>query len=118
MVALESRSSDRDSVDAADSKTGQLIIIGGGEDKEGDCQILREFVRRAGGRDARIVVMTVATSIPGEIGSEYRRLFERLGADIVDIVDTEYREDASYSRNLEIIKDATGVFLIISKFLE
>ena len=110
MVALEAKSGDKDSVDAADNKTGQLIIIGGGEDKEGDCQILREFVRRAGGRDARIVVMTVATSIPGEVGSEYRNLFERLGADIVDIVDTEYREDASYSRNLEIIKDATGVF--------
>ena len=110
MVALEAKSSDKDSVDAAGTQTGQLIIIGGGEDKEGDCQILREFVRRAGGRDARIVVMTVATSIPREVGSEYRSLFERLGANIVDIVDTEYREDASYDRNLEIIKDATGVF--------
>ncbi len=28
---------------------GQLIIIGGAEDKEGECKILREFVRRAGG---------------------------------------------------------------------
>ena len=110
MVALESRSEGQDSVDAIETKTGQLIIIGGGEDKEGDCQVLREFIRRAGGRDARIVVMTVATSIPGEVGSEYRSLFERLGADIVNIVDTVYREDASYSRNLEIIKDATGVF--------
>jgi cyanophycinase len=25
----------------------QLVIIGGAEDKEGECQILREFVRRA-----------------------------------------------------------------------
>ena len=109
MVVSEERSSEN-SVDAAGTQTGQLIIIGGGEDKEGDCQILREFVRRAGGREARIVVMTVATSIPGEVGSEYRNLFERLGADLVDIIDTKYRENASYSRNLEIIKDATGVF--------
>jgi len=29
---------------------GQLVIIGGAEDKEGDCKVLREFVRRAGGK--------------------------------------------------------------------
>ena len=111
MVALEPRSSNNKDADASlKSQTGQLIIIGGAEDKEGECKILREFIRRAGGRDARIVVMTVATSLPDEVGSEYRYLFERLGADRVEIVDTERREDASYSRNLEIIEDATGVF--------
>ena len=111
MVALEPRSSNSKDADASlKSQTGQLIIIGGAEDKEGECKILREFIRRAGGRDARIVVMTVATSLPGEVGSEYRYLFERLGADRVEIVDTERREDASYYRNLEIIEDATGVF--------
>ncbi len=110
MVALELKSSDDSSMDSVSTQSGQLIIIGGGEDKEGECKILREFVRRAGGRSARIAVMTVATSIPGELGLEYRDLFEKLGADIVDIVDTERREDASYSRNLEIIENATGVF--------
>ena len=111
MVALESKSSNDNNAKTVDkTQTGQLIIIGGSEDKEGECKILREFIRRAGGREARIVVMTVATSLPGELGLEYRDLFEKLGADIVDIVDTERREDASYSRNLEIIEDATGVF--------
>ena len=109
MVALELKSSNDSSIDVS-TQSGQLIIIGGGEDKEGECKILREFVRRAGGRSARIAVMTVATSLPGELGLEYRDLFEKLGADIVDIVDTEHREDASYSRNLEIIENATGVF--------
>ena len=62
MVAIEKKSdrSESSSDDTATS-TGQLIIIGGSEDKEGDCTILREFVRRAGGRDSKIVVMTVAT---------------------------------------------------------
>ncbi|GAB4240573.1 MAG: hypothetical protein Kow0049_28580 [Stanieria sp.] len=89
---------------------GQLIIIGGAEDKEGDCTILREFVRRAGGRGAKIAVMTVATSLPGEVGADYRDIFERLGVERVDIVDTERREDASEPRFLEMIKEATGVF--------
>lgn len=89
---------------------GQLIIIGGAEDKEGDCTILREFVRRAGGRGAKIAVMTVATSLPGEVGADYRDIFERLGVERVDIVDTERREDASERRYLEAIGEATGVF--------
>ena len=71
---------------------------------------MREFFRRAGGREARIAVMTVATGLPGEVGADYRHIFERLGAETVDIVDTERREDASNRRDLEIIENATGVF--------
>jgi cyanophycinase len=112
MVAIEQKNSDSSSTNnsAAKSRTGQLFIIGGAEDKSGDCKILREFVRRAGGREAKIVVMTVATSLPGEVGAEYRAIFERLGAETVEIVDTEKREDAENSRDLEVINNATGVF--------
>jgi cyanophycinase len=89
---------------------GQLVIIGGAEDKEGDCTILREFVRRAGGVNARIVVMTVATELPREVGDNYIRVFERLGVEDVGIVDTVEREDATSASYLEAIEKATGVF--------
>jgi len=89
---------------------GQLVIIGGAEDKEGDCTILREFVRRAGGTQARIVVMTVATGLPDEVGRTYTEVFERLGVDDVRIIDTANREDGSDPRALEAIEKATGVF--------
>ncbi|MUG96527.1 cyanophycinase [Scytonema sp. UIC 10036] len=88
----------------------QLVIIGGAEDKEGDCQILREFVRRAGGTKARIVIMTAATELPREVGENYIRVFERLGAENVRIVDTETRSDASSSTALEAVNEATGIF--------
>ena len=89
---------------------GQLLIIGGAEDKEGDCKILREFVRRAGGIKARLVIMTAATSLPGEVGDNYIRIFERLGAEDVRVVDTQRREDADNPDALEAIEQATGVF--------
>ncbi|MBD1937330.1 cyanophycinase [Microcoleus sp. FACHB-68] len=89
---------------------GQLVIIGGAEEKEGECKILREFVRRAGGVKARIAVMTAATSLPREVGDNYVRVFERLGAEDVQVVNTERREDASDSRYLEIIENCSGVF--------
>ena len=89
---------------------GQLVIIGGAEDKEGDCKILRELVRRAGGTKARIVIMTAATELPREVGDDYIRAFERLGAENARIVDTVTREDASSSTALEAIDKATAVF--------
>ncbi|PZO51723.1 MAG: cyanophycinase [Phormidesmis priestleyi] len=89
---------------------GQLIIIGGAEDRKEDCQILREFIRCAGGLKAKIIVMTVATELPREVGDDYIRAFERLGVEDVRILDTVYRDDASSDRSLEAIQKATGVF--------
>ncbi|MCF4970443.1 cyanophycinase [Nostoc sp. CMAA1605] len=88
----------------------QLVIIGGAEDKDGDSQILREFVRRAGSTRANIVIMTAATELPRDVGENYIRVFERLGAEKVRIVDTETREDATSSTALEAIAKATGIF--------
>ena len=88
----------------------QLVIIGGAEDRDGDCQILREFVRCAGGTKARIVIMTAATELPREVGENYIRVFERLGAEDVRIIDTTSREDGSSSTSLEAIEKSTGVF--------
>lgn len=95
---------------ASSENRGQLVIIGGAEDKDGDCKILREFLRRAGGIKARIVVMTAATTLPGEVGDNYIRVFERLGAEDVRVVDTQGREDSNNSDYLEAIEQATGVF--------
>lgn len=89
---------------------GQLVIIGGAEDKEGECKILREFVRRAGGLQAKVVVMTVATGLPGEVGAQYTSIFERLGVESVKVVDNGKPEDASDPKALETIAEATGVF--------
>lgn len=88
----------------------QLVIIGGAEDRDGDAEILREFVRRAGGMKAQIVIMTAAAELPREVGENYIRVFERLGAENVRIIDTETREDASSSTALEAIAQATGIF--------
>lgn len=89
---------------------GLLFIIGGGEDKEGDCTILSEFVRLAGGASARIVVMTAATDLPEELGADYRAVFKRLGAGIVSLVDVSTRQDASNPKSLATLEQATAIF--------
>jgi cyanophycinase len=60
---------------------GKLVVIGGGEDKKGDCAILKEFVRLAGKSRARIVIMTVTTDEPEASGAEYRKVFKKLGVE-------------------------------------
>jgi cyanophycinase len=89
---------------------GPLVIIGGAEDKEGDCTVLREFVRRAGGVNAQIAVLTAATNAPREVGDNYIRVFERLGVEQVRVIDTERREDADSRDAIEKVEQATGVF--------
>jgi cyanophycinase len=95
---------------ASNENQGKLLIIGGAEDKEGDCKILREFLRCAGGTKAHIVIMTAATSLPGEVGDNYIRVFERLGAEDVRVVDTQTPEEARNPEYLEAIEQATGIF--------
>lgn len=95
---------------STESMRGPLVIIGGAEDREGDCLVLREFVRLAGGMKAHIAVMTAATSLPQEVGDDYIRIFERLGAELVEVVHTERREDSKREDSLRIIEQATGIF--------
>jgi cyanophycinase len=95
---------------STESNRGALVIIGGAEDREGECVVLREFVRAAGGVKAHIAVMTAATSMPEEVGDEYIHIFERLGAELVEVVDTRNRDDSKREDYIRIIEQATGIF--------
>jgi cyanophycinase len=92
------------------SDRGALVIIGGAEDRDGDCIVLREFVRLAGGMRARIAVMTAATRMPKEVGEDYIHIFKRLGAQVVETVDTEHRDDSMRQDSLRTIEQSTGIF--------
>jgi cyanophycinase len=92
------------------SAFGRLFLIGGGEDKEGERMILKEYVRLAKGAKARVVVMTVATDHPAESAAEYKRVFKKLGVDDVQAVDVAQRADAQDEKALEAIGRATGIF--------
>jgi cyanophycinase len=89
---------------------GPLIIIGGAEDRTGPCTILREFLRLSGGVKARIVVLTVASEHPREVGAEYLECLQRLGAKQVQVMDVREREQAHAAELIEAVSQATGVF--------
>lgn len=89
---------------------GPLVIIGGAEDKTGDCKVLKSFVEIAGGADARIVVIAVASEKPTEIGAQYLDVFKKLGASEVRRLGISNRSHANASTAVEAIEKATGVF--------
>ena len=96
--------------DSAVLPSGRLLIIGGNEDKSGECKVLRKFVEMAGGKDGRIVVITTATGLPQAVGAEYKDLFESLGAGEVNTLAIANRQAANQSRQAEILKEACGIF--------
>ncbi len=87
------------------------MIIGGAEDKLRKRAILQEFVRAAGGLDARIAVIPTASSIGTEVTEVYDAVFRREGAVEVAAVRPESREDAHDPRLVAALEDATGIFM-------
>jgi len=103
---------------------GKLIAIGGNEDKGTEpepnfqqknnlnffeLQILSRIVREAGGHDACIEVITSASSIPVEVGSNYREAFGKLGCKNINIMDIRNREDAKKPEMIERISKCDAV---------
>lgn len=91
-------------------KPGKLMLIGGSEDREGDCGVLRRFVELVGGKSPTLAVVTVATEHPEEVGAMYEKAFRRLGAGKVTLVGATCREDAQSKKVLKPIEEADAVF--------
>jgi cyanophycinase len=89
---------------------GNLIIIGGAEDKKGEKEILKEVCSKIDREKDELVIATIATDLPKEVGAEYRKIFENLGVTNINILNVEKREDAFEQKNVDIMKKASLVF--------
>ena len=106
---------------------GKLIIIGGAVDKgsftETDLDknkpqnlnffeegILKRLIKESAKQElSRVEVVTTASKIPKEIGAEYVKAFSYLGANNVDVLNIERREQAMDPEVLERLKVADVV---------
>jgi cyanophycinase len=106
---------------------GKLIIIGGAVDKGSFSEtnldqnaaknlnffeegILKRIINESKNKElSRIEVITTASKIPREIGPEYVKAFSYLGANNVDVLYIERREQASEPEILERLKAADVV---------
>jgi cyanophycinase len=89
---------------------GRLLIIGGAEDRCCGAGVLERFAWLCGGKQARIVVITTATGVPGQVLAEYERVFSRLGVKHVAELPITGRADADSAEAKDVLDRATGVF--------
>ena len=90
------------------ARAGPLVVIGGHEDKEDERVILREVVARL--TAPRLVVATVASTIPHEYFEEYEAAFRDLGVEEVCELYVNERLQASDPEKLSCFEGAGGVF--------
>ena len=89
---------------------GRLLIIGGGEDRRCGAGVLERFAELCGGGKARIVVITTATDLPGQVLAEYQQVFRKLGVRHIRELPISGRADADSPETITALDSATGVF--------
>jgi cyanophycinase len=90
---------------------GTLFAIGGAEAKLRRRTVLSAFVATAGGKDARIAVVSSASSLGAEVVEVYKTVFTALGAREVISLRPESRAQASNPDLVEPLKAAGAVFM-------
>ena len=88
-----------------------LFIIGGAEDRVGKATVLRRFVRLAGGKKAKIVVIPTASAFQDEVVEAYTEVFTRLGAPAPSVVNPQDRVEAHDQELVRHVDEATGIFM-------
>jgi cyanophycinase len=90
---------------------GPVMLIGGAEDKLRGRQILKRFVRLAGGAEARVAVIATASEIGEEALRLYEGLFLELGVAGVTGLHPKERHEADRPEAASQLSGATAVFL-------
>jgi cyanophycinase len=107
---------------------GKLIIIGGAVDKGSFTEsnftdnveknlnffekgILKRIIDESkNGLSSKIEIIPTASKVPNEVGPEYAKAFQYLGANNVDVLNIEKREEALSDESYNRIKNADVIF--------
>jgi len=95
----------------ATQRPGHLLVIGGAEDKLRQRQILSRFVTLAGGREAKIAIISTASALGNEATELYRSLFRAMGVREVRGLRPVTRDEAEDPRLAAALDDVTAIFM-------
>ena len=90
---------------------GDILIIGGAEDKLNERHILRRFVDLCGGKNASILIVPVPSDFPVVTATLYKGIFENLGIKKVSVLEATTRREILKVDALSVLEGITGVFL-------
>ena len=88
--------------------TGTLIIIGGHEDKEGECVILKEVAKHV--KDGSLIIATVASEEPEDYFAEYQKAFAKLNINGLTHLYIKDRAETADSDKIKQLDNVNGIF--------
>lgn len=93
-----------------DVLSGNLIIIGGAEDKEGKKEILNRVCNSIDKDNDILLIATIATEYPKEVAAKYKEVFTDLKVKNIKVLDISERIDAADQVNVKLIEEASLIF--------
>ena len=87
---------------------GTLIIIGGHEDKEGECVILKEVAKHI--KDARLMIATVASQEPEDYFTDYQKAFAKLNINDLTHLYIHDRAETADPEKIKQLDNVNGIF--------
>jgi cyanophycinase len=90
---------------------GELLIIGGNEEKCRTAEILSRFIELAKQLQGTVGILPAASRIPDEVSADYSSLFKRLGAEQVDVLDIDSREKSNDAEMLKMAEGMAALFI-------
>src|SRR5438445_9776031 len=92
-------------------RVGHLLIIGVSEEKFRQRLILSRFLSLSGGPEARLVVISTASSLGDEATDLYQSLIRAMGVADVRGLRPLTREEANDPAVTALLADVTGIFM-------
>jgi cyanophycinase len=89
-------------------RRGWIALIGGGEDKTRDREVLSRIVHLNGARN--VAIIPSASRIGGEVGEDYDRAFRSLGVKNRHVLNVTRSSEAADPDDLKIIDEADLIF--------
>ena len=90
---------------------GHLLVIGGAEDKYNERRILKKFLQLAGGKNAEILIVPVASDFPEFAADVYVQAFRNLGIANPRVLRATSRQDVFNADADALLDGITGVFI-------
>jgi len=90
---------------------GQLIAIGGNEDKANELVVLKRVIQEVGKAEFNIAIITTASREPEKQAEKYRQAFTTLGASRIEILNIGTRVQANDSSRAKVLENIDLIFL-------
>lgn len=92
-------------------KGGNILVIGGAEDKLNEMHILKRFYHLSGASNASILIIPIASDFPEVAANIYKTIFKNFGVKNVSIFYKTSSEQVRKVKAKKILDGVTGVFL-------